>query len=332
MTAQLHNPALALADRWQRDFPLSPEPFGELAAASELSTGEVLTMMRALKDRGVLARVGATVRPNTAGSSTLAAMAVPPERLDEVARQVNAHRTVNHNYHREHDINLWFVVTAGCRADVGATLATIEGQSGLSVLDLPLERAYHIDLGFRLSGKRRQGFGVAGPASDPCDVSDADRALLGALEEGLALVRQPYRALADRLGRVEDDVRARLAELIECGVITRFGCILRHRRIGYRANAMAVWDVAADRVDDIAARLTERDEVTLCYRRTRRAPTWRYNLFAMIHGAERDQVTTQVARAARETGLDGFASAILFSKHCYKQRGACISPQMKGVA
>jgi DNA-binding Lrp family transcriptional regulator len=331
VTAAINSPALALADAWQRGFPLLPEPFAELAAANELSTGEVLAMMQALKDRGVLARIGATVRPNTAGASTLAAMAVPPERLDNVAEVVNAERTVNHNYHREHDINLWFVVTAGCRAEVNATLAAIARHSGFDVLDLPLERAYHIDLGFRLTGRRRQGFGVAGEA-DPCAISDADRALLGALQDGLPLVARPYLALANRLGWSEQDVLERLGELIECRVITRFGCILRHRHIGYRANAMAVWDVPDDRVDDIAGRLAERDEVTLCYRRTRRLPAWRYNLFAMIHGNERAEVQAQIADAARETGLDRFESAILFSKHCYKQRGACLSPRMKGAA
>lgn len=331
MRETIYNPALALADAWQRGFPLTAEPFAEMAGASELTTGEVLSMMQALKDRGVLARIGATVRPNTAGASTLAAMAVPPQRLEEVAQQVNAQHTVNHNYHREHDINLWFVVTAGCRGDVQATLAAIERQSGIAVLDLPLEQAYHIDLGFRLTGKRRQGFGVAGPA-DPCAVSDTDRALLGVLEDGLPLVARPYLALANRLGWSEEEVLDRLGALIERSVITRFGCILRHRRIGYQANAMAVWDVPDDRVDEIAGRLAERDEVTLCYRRTRRLPAWRYNLFAMIHGAERAQVSAQVAQAARETGLDAFASAILFSTHCYKQRGACMSSQMKGAA
>ena len=331
MSATINSPALALADAWQRDFPLVPEPFGELAAANELSTGEVLAMMQALKDRGALARIGATVRPNTAGASTLAAMAVPAERLDDIAELVNAERTVNHNYHREHDINLWFVVTAGCRTGVKTTLSRIAQSSGLDVLDLPLERAYHIDLGFRLSGKRRRGFGIAGEA-DPCTISDADRALLSALEDGLPLVARPYLAVANGLGWSEQDVLERLGELIDCSVITRFGCILRHRRIGYQANAMAVWDVPDDRVDEIAGRLAERDEVTLCYRRTRRLPVWRYNLFAMIHGNERAEVRAQIAAAAHEAGLDRFESAILFSAHCYKQRGACLSPRIRGAA
>ncbi len=331
MSATINSPALALADAWQRGFPLVPEPFAELAAANELSTGEVLTMMQALKDRGVLARIGATVRPNTAGASTLAAMAVPAERLDEVAAIVNAEHTVNHNYHREHDINLWFVVTAGCREGVQATLSRITQASGLPVLDLPLERAYHIDLGFRLSGRRRQGFGVAGQV-DPCAIGEADRALLSALEDGLPLVDQPYLVVANRLGWSEGEVLTRLGELIACSVITRFGCILRHRRIGYQANAMSVWDVPDERVDEIAARLAERDEVTLCYRRTRRLPDWRYNLFAMIHGNCRDTVRQQIADAGCETGLDRYESAILFSTHCYKQRGAVLSPRMKGAA
>lgn len=330
----VQNPALALADCWQRAFPLDPEPFATLAAEAELSRLEVIDLMQGLKDQGVLARIGAAVRPNTAGASTLAAMAVPGERLEEVAALVNGHPAVNHNYERDHGINLWFVVTAGNRAEVTSSLDAIVAQTGIEVLDLPLERSYHIDLGFRLGGGRRR-------ATDPATagnrttgsfvVDEGDRALLKALEDGLDLEPRPYARLAARIGWREEDVLTRLRSLIDRGVVSRFGCILRHRRLGYLANAMAVWDVPDELVDDIARKLAGRDEVTLCYRRTRRPPAWRYNLFAMIHGHEHGAVEDQIAAAARETGLDVYASAILFSRRCFKQSGARLAPRLSSV-
>ncbi len=98
----------------------------------------------------MLARIGAVVAPHRAGWSTLAAMAVPPARLDEVAELVSAYPEVNHNYERENEVNLWFVVTASDEAAARAVLADIEARSGIAVVDLPLVEAYHIDLGFPL--------------------------------------------------------------------------------------------------------------------------------------------------------------------------------------
>ena len=151
-------------------------------------------------------------------------------------------------------------------------------------------------------------------------------------EKGLELIEQPYAALGEKVGLSENDVLSRLRSLVERGIIARFGCILRHRRIGYRANAMAVWDVPDQHVDEIGERLAGRNEVTLCYRRTRRPPAWPYNLFAMVHGRERDAVTDQIAEAGRETGLRKFPSSILFSRRCFKQSAARLAPKIGGRA
>jgi DNA-binding Lrp family transcriptional regulator len=245
--------------------------------------------------------------------------------------QVSEYPGVNHNYEREHVINLWFVVTADNRNQVNWILTDIAGRSGIEVLDLPLQQSYHIDLGFSIAGDRTSKNMDAGNVQTP-PVDDLDRKLLRALEDGLCLVMRPYYELANRIGWRESDVIARLQSLIDRGIITRFGCILRHRKLGYLANAMAVWDVPDDRVDDIAKLLARRDEVTLCYRRSRRQPIWPYNLFAMIHGQERDVVVRQIAQAAKATGLQQFASATLFSRSCFKQSAARLSSATGGTA
>ena len=140
-----------LLNDWQRDFPLVPRPFQAIADVLGVSEADVITRLARLQADGSLSRVGAVVRPNSVGASTLAAMTVPPDRLDEVADQISARPEVNHNYEREHRLNLWFVVTAATPALVQAVLRAIEAETGLPVLDLPLEREYHIDLGFDLA-------------------------------------------------------------------------------------------------------------------------------------------------------------------------------------
>jgi DNA-binding Lrp family transcriptional regulator len=139
-----------LLNSYQRDFPLEPRPYAAMAAAMAMDEDALLAMLRDLKDRGILGRVGVTVRPNSAGASTLAALAVPPARLDAVAGQVSALTAVNHNYAREHDFNLWFVLTAADDVGLDQALAEIESATGLTPIKLPLDAEYHIDLGFTL--------------------------------------------------------------------------------------------------------------------------------------------------------------------------------------
>jgi len=140
----------ALLDRFQRELALVPRPYAAMAEAVGASEAEVIEALARLQAAGVLARVGVTVAPNRAGASTLAAMAVPKGRLDEVAAFVSSFAEVNHNYEREHRFNLWFVVTAPNRARVERVLASFEARTGLAVLDLPLERPFKLDLGFPL--------------------------------------------------------------------------------------------------------------------------------------------------------------------------------------
>ena len=137
-----------LIDAFQRDLPLVPHPFAAVAENLNSSEEAVIGALSSLIDEGVVSRVGPVFAPHKAGASTLAAMAVPPERLDEVAELVNGYPEVNHNYEREHRFTLWFVVTAPSRERIDAILADIERRTGIGVLDLPLVAAYHIDLGF----------------------------------------------------------------------------------------------------------------------------------------------------------------------------------------
>lgn len=139
-----------LLDGFQRGFPLEPRPFEAIAYQLGVDESRVLERLAYLERFGALSRVGAVLRPNRIGASTLAAFAVPPERLEAVAAQVSARPEVNHNYEREHEYNLWFVVTAADRAGVDRVLAELAAQTGLEPLDLPMLEDYFIDLGFSL--------------------------------------------------------------------------------------------------------------------------------------------------------------------------------------
>ena len=139
-----------LLDDFQRDFPLVARPFAEIGARLSLSEGEVIEAYANLMEQKYISRIGAVIAPNRVGASTLAAMRVPEERLGEVAALVTSFAEVNHNYEREHDINLWFVVAADDVSSVGQVLGEIEAKTAIEVLNLPIIEDYHLDLGFKL--------------------------------------------------------------------------------------------------------------------------------------------------------------------------------------
>jgi DNA-binding Lrp family transcriptional regulator len=153
-----------------------------------------------------------------------------------------------------------------------------------------------------------------------------DKRLLAAIEDGLPLAPRPYAVVAAGLGVREETVRTRLAALRENGFISRFGVVVRHHELGYRANAMTVWDVPDDRTAAIGRDIAAMPDVTLCYRRPRRMPDWPYNLFCMVHGRDRAAVLAAVDRITRDAGLSGRPRAVLFSRRRFKQRGARYAP------
>lgn len=148
--AELTDLERRLLDRYQQGLPVSATPFADVAAALEVSESEVLSALQRLQELGVISRVGPVFRTHAVGASTLAAMAVPEARLDEVAAIVNSFAAVNHNYQREHRFNLWFVATAASDAELTGILERIERLTNIKVMPLPMLEDYHIDLGFDL--------------------------------------------------------------------------------------------------------------------------------------------------------------------------------------
>ena len=151
---------------------------------------------------------------------------------------------------------------------------------------------------------------------------DRDAQLIAAIEQGLPLAPHPYATIAARIGMPEAEVLARIRALQEDGTIKRFGVVVRHHELGYRANAMVVWDVPDNQVEELGARMAQLDYVTLCYRRARHRPQWPYNLYCMIHGRSRETVRERIAQLIDACGLKSFHHEVLFSRRRFKQRGA----------
>jgi len=307
----------ALLNGWQRDFPIVAQPFRQIGAGVGAGDTATLATLGRLQARGAISRVGAVFAPRRVGASTLAALAAPAEHLEQIAAQVSARPEVNHNYQREHHYNLWFVATAADQAALAAALAAIESETGCAVISLPLEQEYHIDLGFDLKSPHKHYADIPGtPAREP-DV--VEKQLIAALQPGIDLVLRPFARLGERVGMSEGEVLTRISGWLEEGLIKRFGVIVRHHELGYRANAMVVFDAPDADVDRIGRLFAAEAGVTLCYRRSRSLPHWRHNLYCMVHGRSREEVRPVIDHLSQLAGLPALA---LFSTRRFKQCGA----------
>ncbi|MCB4456310.1 siroheme decarboxylase subunit beta [Leisingera sp. McT4-56] len=311
-----------LLDDWQRDFPVTARPFALLGEALGIGEDEVIARLSFMQGAGRVSRLGATIAPNTISASTLAAVAAPPNRIEEVAALIGTQPGVNHNYQREDFWNLWFVATGPDRAHVDETLACIEKATGLRVLDLRLVRPFNVDLGFRMNGPRQ--LNPPRPA-DRSVLLDGDRDLLQILARGMPLAKRPYAEIGLQLGLGEAVVIDRINVLQQAGIISRLGVIVRHRALGWSANAMVVWDLPQAQIGTAGPALAALDGVTLAYERRPVPGVWPYRLYNMVHARTRSGAQTVIDAASALPELAGARTKVLFSSRCFKQTGALIA-------
>ncbi len=310
----------------QKGVALVGRPFEGLAATADCPPGEVLGRLATLKRSGLIRRFGGIFDTRALGfSSTLVAAAVPPERLEEVAVTVSEFPGVTHNYAREGvAYNLWFTVGSSSPGGLDETLAEIARRTGIARwLRLPAEKVYKIGVKLDLTGEGGGGDSHATPAdpetldpADPETLDPADRRLIAVMQGDVPLVERPFAEAGRQAGLTEDDVLHRLTRFREAGWLRRVAATLYHRRAGFTANAMSVWRLPADRVDEAGAAMAAFAEVSHCYRRPT-SPDWPYSLYAMIHGRTPEdcrRVAEAIARVVRPEAYD-----LLFSTKEFKK-------------
>lgn len=328
---QLERIEQRLVNEFQHHFPCVARPYRDIGEQLGLDEAEVIARLTALKEAGVVSRIGPVFSPGRIGCSTLAALAVPPAQFDQTADWISALPETNHNYEREDAYNLWFVITAPDQNHLDDTLQRIREACPFPLLTLPLLEQFHIDLGFDLSGdenpiRRSHAASHTTTAQNPESLTPDQLQLVRQLQTGIPLVPEPYRALWPDHGHMANFALDQIAAWKQTGVIKRFGIVVRHHELGYRENAMVVWDVPDERVSDLGQHAARMPAVTLCYRRPRQMPEWPYNLFCMIHGKDRGVVEQSIAALCHTSGLSAFPTKTLFSKRRFKQQGARYVP------
>jgi DNA-binding Lrp family transcriptional regulator len=152
-------------------------------------------------------------------------------------------------------------------------------------------------------------------------IDAVDRRIIQATQAGLPLVSRPYQAIAEQMGVEAEEVMRRMQRMVESGVIRRIGAVPNHYALGYRFNAMSVWNVPDEKIRELGPKIGALEFVSHCYHRPRVPPAWPYNLFAMVHGRDRAEVEAKVAEIARLLGAADRGHAVLYSTRILKKTG-----------
>ncbi|MDI6891754.1 MAG: AsnC family transcriptional regulator [Actinomycetota bacterium] len=327
-----------ILDIIQSRFPITREPFRELADDFGVSESEVISRIKWLKNERIIRRVGAVFDSKKLGyASTLVAMRVPEGKLEEVAKAINEFPGVTHNYARDHAYNLWFTLTAPSPPELEAQIDKIKRKTGIShVLILPAVRLFKIGVEFNLGtrhqepgilrqaqdkpGTRNQGPEARGQRPEIGEASyvftESDKKLIRMLQEDVPIAPRLFKSVADKLGLTEEDVISKVEEWKSKRVIRRFGAILSHRRVGFKENAMVVWCVPPKRAEEVGEVMATFPEVSHCYERPT-YPDWPYNLFTMVHGRTKEDCQKVAEAISKATGIGNYM--LLFSTKEFKK-------------
>jgi DNA-binding Lrp family transcriptional regulator len=311
----------------QADFPLASRPFQILGAPLELLEGEVIGRIAFLKRQRIIRQISAIFDTRSLGyRSSLVAMRVPPDRVEVAAAAVNAHPGVSHNYERNHGFNLWFTLAVPSTSDLEWTVQHLHAVAGAdSTRILPTLRLFKIGVQLDMegrSGTEREKSREAGysdsrrPAAGRDGLRPIDIAAIRELQEDIALVPEPYRPMAGRIGLTEQALFDVANRLTAQGYLRRMAAVLHHREAGFRANAMGVWVVPPERTDEVGKIMASFRGVSHCYLRPT-YPDWPYNIFTMVHGQNAKDCQRLLNAISEATGIREYA--LLFSTKEHKK-------------
>jgi len=311
----------------QWDFPLEPRPYAALGARLGIAEAEVRERVADVKELGVLRQLSAIFDTRALGySSALVAAKVEPDRIDDAAAVISRHPGVSHNYKRNHDYNLWYTVAVPPGDSLDEHIDSLHRASGAAVTrKLPTLTLYKIGVKLDMTGKTSAGARADVLAHErperrehmPApDLSDLELAAVRVTQEDLPLVERPFAAEGELIGCDEAKVLSLLESFKERKLMRRFAAVMNHRSAGYKANAMGVWAVPEDRLEELGPQMASFAHVSHCYRR----PTyddWPYSVFTMVHGHNARDCEDTIAAIRDETGVDEYA--LLWSVKEYKK-------------
>ena len=300
-----------LLNLMQGSFPLAERPYAEVARAADLTESEVLRRTRRLLDERIIREVTPIFDTRVLGySSMLVAAKVDAEHPWRAAKIINSHPGVSHNYLRDHDFNLWFTIATepGSKLGVDGTLDVLAELTGAhSIRQLPTLRLFKIRMDLEME-KGTDALAAVAEAVDhkepeAIELSDLDVAVIRATQGAMDPVEEPFAPAATELGMPVAKLLEHLESMRERRALRRVAAILFHRRAGFSANGMGVWNVPEEQILELGPRMASFRGISHCYQRPTYAD-WPYSVFTMAHGRSKDECDAILDSIAADTGVE----------------------------
>jgi siroheme decarboxylase len=313
-----------LLNLMQGSFPIATRPYQHVAACGGITEAEVMSRVQRLLGKRIIRQVTPIFDTRALGySSMLVAAKVDAEHPHRAAQVINEHPGVSHNYLRNHEFNLWFTIATepDSRLGLEGTLDVLaHAARAESVRQLPTLRLFKIRMDLEMEGGT-EVLASAAQVSDPIELEpqpydELDVAVIRALQGDMPVVAEPYADAAQRVGMSQESFLEHLAGMQERGLLRRVAAILYHRRAGFSANGMGVWQVPDAKILDIGRRMASVRGISHCYQR----PTyedWPYSVFTMAHGRSREECDAVLDAIAEQTGIH--ERATLYSSTEFKK-------------
>ncbi|OQX72824.1 MAG: AsnC family protein, partial [Campylobacteraceae bacterium 4484_4] len=281
-------------------------PFQQIGKMLNTDEEEIMRIMRILKEQkeaGIIRQISPIYDTKRLGyKSSLIAFRVAPEKIDETIALINSHPGVSHNYERDHDFNIWFTmaVAPDSRLGLERTIELLAKKSGVEeYIMLPTLKLFKIAVKLDTTGKEAKKERVAKKVYKKIDLTPLHHKVIRFSQTDIDITPEPFKEIIERIGIDETHFFDTLEELKDAGIMRRFAGILNHRKAGFNANAMVVWDIDEAKAEEIGKKAAEFSAVSHCYLRPK-YPNWPYNLFTMVHGKSKEEADAIIEEMASE--------------------------------
>jgi DNA-binding Lrp family transcriptional regulator len=293
-----------ILSRIQKKFPLVAKPFEAIANELGISENEVLEILQEQKKENIIRQISAIFDTKRLGyTSSLVAFKITEDKIDSAVKIINSHPGISHNYERNHEFNIWFTLAVAPDSKLGLE-KTLEILAKLTEANdyimLPTLKLFKINVKLNTTGKDEKKEKVKKVIHTDIELTKLHHDIIARVQYNIDIVSEPFKKLIDELNIDYDKFFSILQELQNAGVMRRFAGILNHRKAGFSANAMVVWDVQeGEKGEEIGAIAAAYSAVSHCYLRPK-YPNWQYNLFTMVHGKTTEETNGIIADMAKE--------------------------------
>ena len=304
-------------------FPLEPQPFAVLGDKLGIVEDDVIARLAALKQDKIIRQISMIFDTRALGyKSSLIASRAPEGRVDEVADVISEHPGVSHNYRRNHEFNIWWTIAVPPESSLEDHVQAVHDLAGAEATRIMQTiKMFKIGVDLDMTGKRPMDAKTTLPAySAPKRpqgrLTPLEIAALRELQEDIALEPTPYASMAERIGIEEGQILDMANAFIDDGLARRFAAVMHHRQAGFVANAMSVWQVPEDRIEEVGYEMAGFAAVSHCYQRPT-YPDWPYNLFGMLHARTKEECEVAAHAIEDQTGIR--ERRMLYSTKEYKK-------------